>query len=241
MRLKETKSHELIENIGILKLTLKTITSVHVGSGDFSIHENLPLSLNVKNAKGVPIIPGSTLKGVTAHYHLAVYRKQEKTSSLFGFPGYMSRALFEDAVPEAIKELVYEKVGPSWRPRRSLPSSIKIYKPDLPRENDKSILVLECIPSNTILTTKIIVVNTSEKELAEILLALGYPIGGTILLGYGKPKGLGKIRILKATTEMAVGAMIAKGAAEQIDLTSYLEELKDKYKSTLKEVFELEL
>jgi len=241
MRLLSIESHSHIKTIGILKIALKTITSVHVGSGDFSTYKNLPLSLNAKNSDGELIIPGSTLKGVTSHYHLAVYGKQEKTSGLFGFSGYMSRALFKDAIPEAPFEPVYEKVGPSWRPRIRKLGFIKVYRTDIPRSNSTPVLALECIPSNTILTTEIIVVNTSEEELAEILLALGYSIDGIILLGYGKPKGLGKIKIIQAVAKIATGTNIIRGEMKCIDLKRELEELKAKYKLRLKEVFNVEL
>ena len=237
----EVKYHNCIDSIGVLKITLIAEAPVHVGSGDLSIRENLPLSLNVKDANGTLIVPGSTLKGLTAHYYLAVYGRQEKTSSLFGFHGYMSRVLFKDAKPTTYVKPMYERVGASWRPRTRAPRSIKMYKLNLPRSNDKPVLVLECIPSGTELTTEIIVVNTRENELAEILLALGYTIGGTLLLGYGKPKGLGKVKVIEAEARIAIGAEIIMGVIKQVDLREHLEKLRKDYKSRLKEVFEVEL
>jgi CRISPR/Cas system CSM-associated protein Csm3 (group 7 of RAMP superfamily) len=179
-----------------IQVFLRTESPVHVGSGEIGLHENLPLLLNAR-LDGKLAIPGSTLKGVISHYYLALTGDISSTSSLFGSPGYMSRALFSDSLPEGLVEPKIIGIGPSWQPARREMGKIKLYRNDIEFKEEKKQYYLECIPQGTVLKADIVVFNPVKMETAKLILSMGHASYDSkiFLLGFGKPRGLGKIRV----------------------------------------------
>ena len=142
-------AHSTVWRSSIIKFTLRVAegSMLHVGSGMVAVHKGRPLILHSKTVRGY-VIPGSTLKGAVAHYSTALYRDIRKTSSLFGWPGYMSRALFSDAVTDS-RPLPWG-VDPSWRPRHGNPSSVKLYDTNIPLRTVRNpVQYVEAFPPGT--------------------------------------------------------------------------------------------
>jgi hypothetical protein len=227
--------HSYLREAHRIRASIRTESPVHVGSGEIELHEDLPMLLNAK-CDGKLLIPGSTLKGVISHYYLAITGDISSTSSLFGFPGYMSRALFSDSSPEGQIEPQILSVGPSWQPKRREYGKIKIYRNDIEYiefKEEKKQYYLECIPEGVILHVDITVLNPIKMETAKIILAMGYnpQEPKILLLGFGKPKGLGKIRV----SELKVFSLDVLGREREItgeimkDVGNAFQELKNRF------------
>lgn len=237
------RSHRYLSDIFKIKANLTTLTSLHVGSGEFSVYENLPLSKNIRDNEGRLIIPGSTLKGVVATYHLAIFNDPAETSSLFGYSirkrgSYMSRVFFEDAKPVSSTNPKIIAVDPSWPPHRYEENHLKIYKVTIEyKESDTPVKYLECIPEGVKLETEIILVNGDKEEAAQIAVSLGYIPGSerTILIGYGKNKGLGKIRTEKLSITKMTFPILRE---EEIDIGDTIKALSEQYAERIEEVFD---
>lgn len=234
-------SHSVYKENYIIYYKIKTLSPVHVGSGLFKVYNNRLLSVNAHSIQGKLIIPGSTMKGVIAHYHLAVIRNTAKTSSLFGYPGYMSRICFEDVKPDRtnISAKIVD-VDMSWQPRKKPPKQnmIKLYRPSLKKTKGKTVQYLECIPEDTIMSSRIIIINSSLEEVTEVLLSMGYAYNGIILIGYGKPKGLGKVRVEDVKVECSTSPSFSLTDKTK-EVLSSIEESKKEYKDNIREVFEI--
>ncbi len=224
--------HSSLREAHKIRASIRTESPVHVGSGEIELYEGLPLFLNARRDDKL-LIPGSTLKGVISHYYLAITGSISSTSILFGFPGYMSRALFSDSFPEGQIEPQILSVGPSWQPRRREFGKIKIYRSDIEFKEETKQYYLECIPKGAILHTDITVLNPLKMETAKLILAMGYnpQEPKILLLGFGKPKGLGKIRI----SDLKVFSLDSLGREREIteeimkDVNNAFQELKDRF------------
>lgn len=235
----ELVDHSTYREIYSIHYMIRTITPVHVGSGVFKIYNNRPLSVNTRDSEGRLVIPGSTMKGVVAHYHLAVIGEVNKTASLFGSPGYMSRIFFEDVkLIRAEKPWVIIDVGASWRPRKKpeKPNMIKLYRPDLKRVKEETVQYLECIPKDSMMSSKIVIVNSSINEVAEVLLSMD----GLMLVGYGKPKGLGKIKIEKVEIKLFSPPSFSPVNRTK-EVLQRVGKLKEKYRERVEEVFKVDV
>lgn len=192
--------HDIIRGkLKILELQIDTTTPVHVGTGKYETHTlsnglRVPLSKAFKDSQGNLYIPASTLKGVISHYYMAYTKSSAETAKLFGAPGYMSRILIEDAKPVNRVEPKIVLVDASWRPRIYKPNHIKIYLPQRLKYSkpETPVKALECIPQETSLKTRITIVNPLPNEVETLEKAL---TENTVLIGYGKNKGLGKTTI----------------------------------------------
>ncbi len=224
--------HSSLSRAHKIHVFLRTESPVHVGSGEIQLHKDLPLLLNARS-EGKLIIPGSTLKGAISHYYLALTGDISSTSNLFGFPGYMSKALFSDSFPEGSVEPQIVGIGPSWQPKAWESGKIKLYRNDIEFREEKEQYYLECIPQGTSLKADIIVLNPLEIETAKLILAMGYNPNGSkvFLLGFGKPRGLGKVRIL------SIGVLSVDALGNERDITNeimrqasnVLQELKGRF------------
>ncbi|MEM4581539.1 MAG: RAMP superfamily CRISPR-associated protein [Candidatus Korarchaeum sp.] len=228
------EKHSSIREVHRIGISLITESPVHVGSGRAQPHSDGPLMLNTRSREGELIIPGSTLKGVVSHYYLALTADIESTSNLFGFPGYMSRALFSDSLPvECVKPDIVEVV-PSWKPKMFKRRHIKIYRSDMGLEMGRGIF-LECIPKGTTLRSEVLIINPIEGETAKLLLAMGYVPGNVkvFLLGFGKPKGLGKVRV----KEVKIHSIDVLGNEREIDISESIEKALNQFGKRFEEVF----
>jgi len=233
--------HSQLSSVIRVTLTLKTLSHLHVGSGQFGIYRGKPYSLHVRGLNGQPIIPGSTLKGVASHYHLALFGDNAKTSSLFGWASgrrqsFMSRVLFGDARPVGSVATQPLPVARSWTPKHWEPGHVKLYSHRLsyaePKEDEVAIYV-EAIPPDTRLEAELVLLNCTPTEAAELLLALGYH--HFVLVGYGKDKGLGKLRIERTDAR----AVTPPDTTEKpLDIAGDIEKPVSSYGSRLREVFE---
>jgi len=233
--------HSQLSSVVRVALTLRTLSHLHVGSGQFGVYRGKPYSLHVRDHKGQPIIPGSTLKGVASHYHLALFGDNAKTSSLFGWASgrrqsFMSRVLFGDAHPVGNVATQPLPVGRSWTPRRREPGHVKLYSHMLSYaepKGDEVAIYVEAIPPGTRLESELVLLNCTPAEVAELLLALGYH--HFVLVGYGKDKGLGKLEIERVDAR----AVTPPDTSEKpLDIAGEIEKLVSSYSSRLREVFE---
>jgi len=233
------KRHDKLNTCYELYLKLSTVTPVHVGSGNFRINRSgLPVSINIRDNEGNLIIPGSSFKGVMAHYHLAVFGQQRMTSILFGFPSYMSRVLVDDVKPLSHIKPKEISVDESWAPKKKQPGKIKIYINKIQYARVKDVLILECIPENTDMYTKATVLNSNETELAQLLLALGVtPTDSKVfLVGFGKPKGIGKMKIKDFSVKRISSDLRIEDVNKNI-IYSEIKKLFTKYKDRFNRVY----
>ena len=225
---------------------------VHVGTGEIecSFREEYDHCYCVRKhfrKNGYLMIPGSTIKGVLSTYFLALFKDIYQVSILFGAPGYQSRVIVDDFVSESKNRAVYRRSPRQWRPRRGVPGSIKLYKP-LNRYGDlEEILCLECIPEDTRVKGKITVLNSSDEEVAKIVLTLGYTPAshtsqshsvGYLMIGYGKGKGFGKVRLVSLNiVKYSSQDYFASGTNVTDDVIGKAESLFAKIKNAWNEVF----
>lgn len=235
--------HSVYREVYIIHYRIRTLSPVHVGSGIFKVYNGRPISINARDIDGKLIIPASTMKGVIAHYYLALIGSTEKTSGLFGYPGYMSRIFFEDVKPSETEVVpVVVEVGASWKPARrpEKPSIVKLYQPNLKKIKEKVVQYLECIPENTVIGSKITIVNSFLDEIAEVLLSMGYTYNGIILIGYGKPRGLGKTIIEDVRIEYFTPPF-SSSMDKTEEVLQKIETLKIEYRERIKEVFKIDV
>lgn len=236
MRLVEYVDHSALWRAHVIEYTLRVADGsyVHVGSGRTSIYDGKPLSLHCRVSQSY-VIPGSTLKGAVAHYYTAIFRDMRETSYLFGWPGYMSRVLFSDAKTEAKPEPL--GVGPSWTPRIAR-RGIKIYRQGIQLERiDEPVQYVEAFPGGTTFTGRLVILNWMIDETAKLLLAMGATPQGnaTLLIGFGKPKGLGKVVL----QDFKVLSVDQRGMANNVtqEISSKLEKVYQNVKDPVREVF----
>ena len=232
-------AHSTVWRSSIIKFTLRVAegSMLHVGSGMVAVHKGRPLILHSKTVRGY-VIPGSTLKGAVAHYFTALYRDIRKTSSLFGWPGYMSRALFSDTVTDT-RPLPWG-VDPSWRPKHGNPSSVKLYDTNIPLRTVRNpVQYVEAFPPGTEFKGEIVLINPVKEETAELLLAMGFTSKGShhFLLGFGRPKGMGKVMVAPSSVKVTLLDPLGDGREITEEVLSTVEKLHNKYKDKFEEVF----
>ncbi len=231
--------HSTVWRSSVIRFTLRVAdgSMLHVGSGMVSVHNGRPLILHSRSAKGY-VIPGSTLKGAVAHYFTALYRDIGKTSSLFGWPGYMSRALFSDAVTDSNPSPW--GVDPSWKPRIGERSSIKLYDANIRlREVEEPVQYVEAFSPGTEFRGEVVLINPGKNETAELLLAMGVTPEGShhFLLGFGRPKGMGKVEIVPSSVRVTLLDPLGIGKEVTGEALSAIGNLHSKYRNNFEEVF----
>jgi len=194
----------VLKGTHLLELYFTTLSETHVSTGCKEVKENtVPeiIMLQYRNHDGIPVIPGSTLKGVLSTNYLALTGSIALTSELFGSDRHpaISKVFFEDATPTKPTETVLAKVDWSWGPRRRLRNSVKFYHTRAPQT--KFYGYAQCIPKGTELKTTIQATGLKNFELGGLILSLGvYPKNegatGTLKVGYGKPQGFGQLKII---------------------------------------------
>ncbi len=193
---------------GTVTLEIEALGPVHVGSGGFSLGEDGRAVKEIARLGGVPILPGSGLKGAcramfealtgsrqaTAEGHIPKYGLCSPAAGLFGGLGLMGRVSFDDAFPAG--DLVAQRISISvaYPPRNSTRGYYRLYG-DLPAHSQPPrVIPAFAIPPGAVLNTDLRLRNVSRQDLGALFLSLG--IGRFAPRpGGAKYDGLGRVRI----------------------------------------------
>jgi len=189
-------------NMYIIRPVFKAKTDLHVSSGKKKLVKRGNrfgiLLQHYRNSNGVPVIPGSSLKGAVSKNFLALCGSAEITANLFGATKDMaviSKLFFSDLIPESDVKMRELEVLRQWKPQRKRRGHVKFYIGRAPKT--KKYGLMECIPSGTILKGRINGYNLNDLELGGLLASLGYGINGAVFkIGYAKPQGFGQLQLI---------------------------------------------
>lgn len=209
---------DYIKHIHTFNLQFITESPLCIGSGEKGYREKVILK-HLKNAYGEMVVPGSSLKGMISTNFLTLSGSDSLTSNLFGtsqtgrgrFQGpAISRIFFSDAIPNDSIAPQMAKIQESWPPRSRKSRHVKIYTSQAPDTSEYG--VAECIPKGTALSTRIVGNSLNEIELGGILMSLGLvpnrdTPSGILRMGYGKPQGLGMIRINPQESQISTASL----------------------------------
>lgn len=195
---------------GSIRLALRTIDPVRVGQGSYEPRPPRALVQDVISRNGVPILPGSSLKGVVRSLLEAIYGGCDPSDpchppcvacSLFGFVGgrdremseFMGRVGIEDALPldAAAAAPVILKVPRAFAPRRRV--GRRIYGP-APAGVEPTVAVL-AVPRGVVFETRVVVRNVSNEELGQVLRSAGADATFAPRVGGGKFYGFGRVAV----------------------------------------------
>jgi CRISPR/Cas system CSM-associated protein Csm3 (group 7 of RAMP superfamily) len=211
-RLRQFDSRLKYENMFIIKPKFRAKTDLHVSSGKKKLvkRENRfeVLLQHYKNAKEVPVIPGSSFKGAVSKNFLALSGDSEITANLFGGAtrerAVISKLFFSDLIPESNVKTREVEVLRQWKPRRGKDRGssanggyVKFYTGRAPKTERYGLM--ECIPAGTVLGGKICGYNLRERELelGGLLISMGYGIQNAVFkIGYAKPQGFGQLQLI---------------------------------------------
>jgi|GEM_PF-6884220 len=199
---------------GTIELCIKAVTEIHIGTGGFTEYDGR-LVKDVVRTNGIPVIPGSSIKGPIRQIHEAVFQGgdpwQEEvkrgnvshaqlslSAALFGALGYQGRLAFEDAVPiptDGDAEIVQICLSAQYEPRLS--EGRRFYG-KMPQEAQQEPRIPAlAIPRGTILLTYLHFDEVTKMELGTILRCMGLADsfkvrdGFQVRLGGGKYDGFG--------------------------------------------------
>jgi len=204
-----------------LDLRIEALSPVRIGSGFTEMDAKGLVYQSQARRNGVPVIPGSSLKGMVRSIVEAISDscvnkvdskvtklpralgecKVDKDSDitgicpacfLFGCMGYMGRVFFEDALPESNSTVTeIVKIPYLYGPRNSQKGR-KFYFHGKRAGGKQEV---EAIKKGSIFNTRLTVESLGRAELHLLLVALG-EIGGLVpKLGGGKPGCLGSVRM----------------------------------------------
>ncbi len=160
------------ENLsGVLNFSLETIQPLHIGSGNFTLHNNRLYSEFYKHNNS-PVIPGSSIKGVIAS-HLFILIGENATKKLFGSSEHTSSVLFSDALPGSFPPYFdYIQISARWDPKIEKRDYFKFYYGnkalDIPNKE-----FLEVVKPHTTFTFSVTFRNLLEIELGALIVAMG--------------------------------------------------------------------
>ena len=184
---------------GILTLTLTTIQPLHIGSGRIVKKENY-LVQEFYNHNGIPVIPGSSLKGCIKH-HLTILVGKENVEKIFGSTSHISLVFFSDALSQGNIVPQIGEITERWGPRIKKKDSVKFYQKDSRNTSRKERMLL--VPRNSKFKFTISFRNFTEVYLGALFIAMGLdperPRG--FKLGGGKGYGLGLVKLKLDSTE----------------------------------------
>ncbi|MEM4735818.1 MAG: hypothetical protein QXS20_08910 [Candidatus Thorarchaeota archaeon] len=210
------ESRGKIRDVHMFDLFFVTLTETSVGSGEKGYDdEDQKLILRaLRNSSGRIIIPGSSMKGVVSTNYLILTGSCKETSECFGtsaqgwidrkneknssYGPAVSKVLFSDLVPTEENDDRRE-IQRAWPPPPGKNGHVKIYTGIAPPTTAYG--DIECLPKGVLLSTTIVGTELSSYELGGLLMSLGcFPkddmmVAGIMKVGYGKPQGLGRIRL----------------------------------------------
>ncbi|MHA1339631.1 MAG: RAMP superfamily CRISPR-associated protein [Promethearchaeota archaeon] len=231
------KRRDSFEDLYQMDVTFKVIKPTTVLSGEKTILNDKLLYKIIRNSKGEPYLPGSSLKGVVSQNYLALVGEGYKVSELFGTTYRRSEAIskvfFYPVQIKGSANIKNYKIERAWTPKRSRYNSVKYYfrrKPSSPK-----IGFIEAIPENTLLKTKIVGCPLEIHEIGGLLLSLGINvhnqssyISSNLKIGYGKPQAYGQIKVENVTINKINMhyLKIQKVTLKDEDLIKYIIEFK---------------
>jgi CRISPR/Cas system CSM-associated protein Csm3 (group 7 of RAMP superfamily) len=239
-RLRQFDSRLKYENMFIIKPKFRAKTDLHVSSGKKKLvkRENRfeVLLHHYKNAKEVPVIPGSSFKGAVSKNFLALSGDSEITANLFGATrekAVISKLFFSDLIPEGEVKLKKVEVLRPWKPRRGKRGYVKFYTGRAPKTERYGLM--ECIPAGTVLGGKICGYNLRELELGGLLISMGYGIQNAVFkIGYAKPQGFGQLQLI----DVGLSEIEFDGRSfieRKRELDEFAEKFRQKYGNRIKE------
>ena len=227
--------NQYMEYSGVLGLTIKAITPVFVGTGNVEI-DSLGIYLQLAKVNGIPVIPGSSLKGVIRSTAEALSPsclgakcdpkgKLCPACSIFGTTGrkagYQSRVFMEDVIldgtPTEFLEVI--SIDERWSPQLDHPDSRKFFPhySQVKIGRDR----VEVVKTGAIFKSTLRFFNLEKWEIGLLLLSLG--VSSTYLfflkLGGAKGKGLGSVKI-SINGNYATGTDFIERRFESFDATT---------------------
>ncbi|MHA1309977.1 MAG: RAMP superfamily CRISPR-associated protein [Candidatus Helarchaeota archaeon] len=198
-------SRQDYSNLYKIYLKFSVVSPIHIGNGEKSFDSSSnKILLKMYNFKGIPRIPGSSLKGFVSTYYLGLTSNSILTSDLFGTTknnAIISKVFFQDVVIESTSQIQKINVNRMFRPRKRKRGHIKFY---VGKANPTPPLgLMETIPKNTILSTYIVGNGLKEYEIGGILMSCGLfkqknnsIESKPIKIGYAKPQCYSKIKLI---------------------------------------------
>ncbi|MHA1401576.1 MAG: RAMP superfamily CRISPR-associated protein [Candidatus Heimdallarchaeaceae archaeon] len=192
---------------GILELIIETKSPIHIGTGNVEI-DIKGIYWKFSKVKNIPIIPGSSLKGIVRSTLEALSPsclggrckpegKLCPACRIFGTTDYQSRVFFEDAFLQGDALYFREifSIEDRWRPLLPHPGYRKFYSYSSSIKG--GIERIESIKEGAKFISAIRFSNLEDWELGLLLLSIGISpnYGFRLKIGGGKGKGLGSIKI----------------------------------------------
>lgn len=190
---------------GAITLRIEVLSPVVVGIGEFEPHENRLVRAAATRA-GVPVIPGSSLKGACRQVFESLtdsdspFDKDKfgcpsgvsRASAIFGRLGHQGRVGFDDALPLTPVSFVTVRVSVPYPPQAK--TGRRFYGPLPEGAQQERQMPAQALPTGARLETQLRVRNASREELGGILVSLGVE-AFVLRLGGGKYDGYGCVRV----------------------------------------------
>lgn len=194
---------------GAIECAVTLLTPVHVGSGLFRM-ANGDVVKEAVRSNGVLVIPGTSLKGAFRSAAEAISDACEATNlqsacaedrgycvccRIFGGRGYLGRVGYGETRPVGEVTVAVHRMPALWAPRRSLDGR-KFYRhSDGEPASAGNGEPWEVIPAGTRFAFRVDIESLAAAELCLVLTAMGAFGDLTPILGGGKPRGLGSVRV----------------------------------------------
>ena len=176
--------HDQILN-GALRLEVETLAPVHVGSGAFTLTDLGEMAKEPVRWKGLPVLPGSSLKGICRQTHEVLTgsgspfdegKNKDKplspSATLFGSFKAQGRLSFDDAVPLEPVEPVLIRLSVPYEPDE--PKGRRFYGPMRTGADQEPKIPALALPGGIRLRTTLRFRNVQAYELGVVLMALGF-------------------------------------------------------------------
>lgn len=212
---------------GSIMLRIEVLSPVLVGIGEFEPHENRLVRAAATRA-GVPVIPGSSLKGACRQVfesltasdspfdkdRFACRTGVSRASAIFGRLGHQGRAGFDDALPLAPVRFVTVRVSVPYPPQAETGRRFYGLLPEGAQQ--ERLIPAQALPTGACLETHLRVRNVSREELGGILVSLGVE-AFVLRVGGGKYDGYGCVRVSVVGFALREGGRSALAPARRED------------------------
>ncbi len=183
------KGNDAPRRSGDLGLRVRVRLPVHIGSGHFVLGDDGQAVKDVARLRGVPVLPGSSIKGMCRQIYELLTASPQATgrearlqrrghlltpaAALFGCLGYQGRASFDDAVPVDEVELKRMMISTAYPPKHATKDVYKFYGDLPPAAFQPRRIAAFAIPRGTVLETRLRLRNVTDAEIGDLLLSLG--------------------------------------------------------------------
>jgi CRISPR/Cas system CSM-associated protein Csm3 (group 7 of RAMP superfamily) len=253
-------SRSSFSNMFIISMSLEVVSPLHIGTGEVSkIIDNMPLFLQTRDITGYPIIPGASMKGAVSTFFLALTGSIEATSELFGtssrsygnkYGPLISKIFFDDFKIFGDYRVVNKPLPALWRPRyRPEYPAVKLYSDVNYSEPKNKSQLVECIDTGAKFKGDVVGYALKPWEVGGLLMSFGINVESEkiitkqIKMGYAKPYGLGKLKVIGDDISVKVCEVNKNDLKLSTHVThpsSYINEFTKKYpiaKERYNEVF----